>query len=134
MAIAVRPARSGEDYAAWRQVRLAVVPRERADTAESLRAQAGPQLQFLLAEADGVLAGSGVVGKSDLAGMGAVAARVLPDWRRQGIGTAILRVLAERAAGMGFGLVGSNVEDAGSSASPSGTASARWTGRSSRSA
>jgi len=114
MAIAVRLAASDEDYAAWRQVRLAVVPRERADSAESLRAQASPQLQFLLAEANGVLAGSGVVGKSDLAGMGAVSARVLPGWRRQGIGTAILRVLAERAAGMGFGVVGSNVEDAGS--------------------
>ncbi len=114
MAIAVRLAASGEDYAAWRQVRLAVVPRERADSAESLRAQASSQLQFLLAEADGVLAGSGFVGKSDLAGMGAVSARVLPDWRHRGIGTAILRVLAERAAGMGFGVVGSNVEDAGS--------------------
>ncbi|TVZ05614.1 GNAT family N-acetyltransferase [Trebonia kvetii] len=114
MAIAVRLVTSDGDYTAWRQVRLAVVPRERADSAESLRAQAGPQLQFLLAEADGVLAGSGVVGKSDLADRGAVSARVLPDWRRRGIGTAILRELAERAAGMGFAVVGSNVEDAGS--------------------
>jgi N-acetylglutamate synthase-like GNAT family acetyltransferase len=114
MAIAVRLACSDEDYAAWRQVRLAVVPHERADSAEALRAQAGPHLQFLLAEADGVLVGSGVVGKSDLAGLGAVSARVLPDWRRRGIGTTILLVLAERAAGMGFGVVGSNVEDAGS--------------------
>jgi mycothiol synthase len=114
MAMAVRLACSGEDYAAWRQVRMAVVPRERADTAVALRAQAGPQRQFLLAEADGVLAGSGVVGKSDLAGMGAVSARVLPHWRRRGIGAAILRVLAERAAGMGFDAAGGNVEDAGS--------------------
>ncbi len=114
MVIAVRPAVSDEDYAAWRQVRMAVVPHERADTAESLRAQAGPQLRFLLAEADGVLAGSGVVGKSDQAGRGALSARVLPDWRRRGIGTEMLRVLAEQAAGMGFGVVGSNVEDAGS--------------------
>jgi mycothiol synthase len=114
MAMAIRLACSGEDYAAWRQVRMAVVPHERADTAVALRAQAGPQLRFLLAEADGALAGSGVVGKSDLAGMGAVSARVLPGWRRRGIGTAILRVLAERAAGMGFDVVGSNVEDAGS--------------------
>ena len=114
MAIAVRLATSDGDYAAWRQVRLAVVPHERADSAESLRAQAGPQLQFLLAEADGVLAGSGVVGKSDLEGRGAVSARVLPDYRRRGIGTAMLQALAERAAGMGFAVVGSNVEDAGS--------------------
>jgi mycothiol synthase len=102
MAIAVRLVCRDEDYAAWRQVRLAVLPGERADSAEQLRAQAGPRHQFLLAEVDGVLAGSGVVSKSDLAGSGAVAARVLPHRRRQGVGTAILRVLAERAAGMGF--------------------------------
>jgi GNAT superfamily N-acetyltransferase len=63
---------------------------------------------------DGELAGSGVVGKADLAGSGAITARVLPGWRRRGVGTAILRVLAGRAAEMGFGVVGSNVEDLGS--------------------
>ena len=114
MTITIRLAGSDEDYAAWRQVRLAVVPNERADSVEDLRAQAGPQHQFLIAEVDGVLAGSGVVGKSDLAGWGAVAARVLPDWRRRGVGTEILRELAGRAAGMGFEVVGSNVEDPGS--------------------
>ena len=114
MAITVRTVRSDEDYAAWRQVRLAVVPGERADSAADQRAQAGPRHQFLLAEVDGVLVGSGVVGQSDLASSGAVAARVLPGRRRQGAGTAILRVLAERAAAMGFGVVGSNVEDPGS--------------------
>lgn len=114
MVIAVRPVRGDEDYVAWRQVRLAVVPNERADSVEDLRAQAGPHHEFLLAEVDGVLAGSGVVGKSDLVGSGAVAVRVLPDWRRQGVGAAILRVLAERAAGMGFDMVGSNVDDPGS--------------------
>ena len=65
-------------------------------------------------EADEFDGGGNIVNKSDLAGAGAVAARVLPDWRRQGVGTAILRVLAERAAGMGFAVVGSNVDDPGS--------------------
>ena len=114
MTITIRLVDSDEDYAAWRQVRLAVVPNERADSVENLRAQAGPQHQFLLAEVDGELAGSGVVGKADLAGSGAITARVLPGWRRRGVGTAILRVLAGRAAEMGFGVVGSNVEDLGS--------------------
>jgi mycothiol synthase len=95
-------------------VRRVVLPNERADSAADLRAQAGPRHQFLLAEVDGELAGSGVVGKSDLAGAGAVAARVLPAWRRRGVGTAILRELAGRAAGMGFGVVVSSVEDPGS--------------------
>jgi mycothiol synthase len=114
MNIAIRLADSDEDYAVWRQVRLAVVPNERVDSAESLRAQAGPRHEFLLAEADGVLAGSGVVGQSDQAARGAVSARVLPDWRRRGVGTAMLRVLAQRAAEMGFGVVGSNVDNPGS--------------------
>jgi hypothetical protein len=43
MTVAVRLARSEEDYLAWRVVRLAVVPRERVDSAQDLRAQAGPQ-------------------------------------------------------------------------------------------
>jgi len=114
MGIAVRLIGSHLDYEAWRQVRLAVVPDERADSAADLRAQAGPRHQLLLAEVDGVLAGSGVVSKSDLAGAGAVSARVLPQWRRRGVGTAILRELAGRAAGMGFDVVGSNVVDPGS--------------------
>ncbi len=114
MTITIRLADTDADYAAWRQVRLAVVPNERVDSVEDLRAQAGPQQQFLVAERDGVLVGSGVVGQSDLAGSGAVAARVLPGWRRRGVGTAILRDLAGRADGMGFTVVASNVEDPGS--------------------
>jgi len=114
MTIAIRLVDSDEDYSAWRQVRMAVVPNERVDSVESLRAQSGPQLQFLRADVDGVLAGSGVVGKSDMAGFGAVSARVLPDWRRRGVGTAILRDLAGRAASLGFAVVGSNVDDPGS--------------------
>jgi GNAT superfamily N-acetyltransferase len=113
MAIAVRPVRSAGDYAAWRQVRMAVVPYERTDSVEALRVQAGPQREFLLAEMDGVLAGSGLVGKSDLAGAGGVAARVLPDMRRLGVGTEILRVLAGRAAAMGFDVVNSHADDPG---------------------
>jgi GNAT superfamily N-acetyltransferase len=89
MAITVRLAREDQDYAAWRQVRLAVVPNERVDSAADLRARAGRRNEFLLAEVDGVLAGSGIVNKADLAGAGGVAARVLPDWRRRGVGTAM---------------------------------------------
>jgi len=114
MTPAIRVVGTDEDYNAWRQVRMAVVPNERADSVESLRAQAGPQHTFLLAEVDGVLAGSGMVGKSDQAGRGGIAARVVPDWRRRGVGTAILRDLAERAVGMGFTVVGCNVDDPGS--------------------
>jgi mycothiol synthase len=112
--IVIRPVDTDEDYAAWRQVRIAVLPNERADSVESLREQAGPQRQFLLAEVDGEVAGSGIVGKGDQAGRGGISARVVPDWRRRGVGTAMLRELAERAAGMGFTVVGCNVDDPGS--------------------
>jgi mycothiol synthase len=112
--ISLRSVSSAEDYAAWRRVRLIVRPGERAPTVEELRAQAGPEQEFYLAELDGALAGSGLVSKSDLAGSGWVAPRVLPDFRRRGVGTTILRELAERAAGMGFGVLGSNADDAGS--------------------
>jgi hypothetical protein len=44
--ITIRPVRSGEHYAAWRQVLLTVEPGERAPTADELRAQAGPQQRF----------------------------------------------------------------------------------------
>jgi len=114
MTVVLRLAETDEDFRAWRQVRMAVLPCERADPVESLRAQAGPQHQFLLAETGGVLAGSGVVGKSALAGSGAVAARVLPDRRRRGVGAAILADLAARAATLGFTRVSSSVEDPGS--------------------
>lgn len=114
MAILVRPVESSADYAAWRQVRLAVLPEERAPTVPELRHQAGPQQQFFLAERDGVLAGSGLVGKSDLAGAGGVAPRVLPSCRRHGVGSAILHVLAGQAAGMGFTVVNANADDPGS--------------------
>lgn len=114
MGIVIRPVVTGEDYEAWRQVRMAVVPIERAPSVAELRGQASERQRYFLAERDGVLVGSGVVGKSDLAGAGAVAARVLEAHRRQGVGTAILRLLAEQAAGMGFSVVGSNVDDPGS--------------------
>ena len=61
--ITIRPVKTGEDYAAWRQILLTVEPGERAPTADELRAQAGPQQRFFVAELDGRLAGSGAVGR-----------------------------------------------------------------------
>jgi mycothiol synthase len=105
---------SDADYAAWRDVRMAVMPDERTPTIDELRAQVGPQHQYVLAELDGTLAGSGFVGKSSLAGQAAVTPRVLPGYRRQGVGSAVLRLLAQEASAMGFMVAGSNAVDAGS--------------------
>jgi GNAT superfamily N-acetyltransferase len=112
--ILIRPVTSDEDYEAWRQVRLAVVPNERAPSVTELRGAAGGGQRYFLAELDGALAGSGTVGKSDLAASAGVAVRVLPAHRRRGVGTAVLRLLAGQAAGMGFGVAGANVADPGS--------------------
>lgn len=114
MGIVAHPVASDEDYEAWRQVWLAVLPHERAPSLPELREQAGDQRKYFLAELDGKLAGSGTVGKSDLAGAGSLAARVLPEHRRRGVGTALLRLLAGQAAAMGFGVVGTNIDDPGS--------------------
>jgi mycothiol synthase len=112
--ISIRPVTSIADYASWREVRMLVMPDERAPTIDGLRAQAGPRHKYVLAELNGTLAGSGFVGKSSLAGQASVAARVLPACRRQGVGSAVLRLLAQEATAMGFTMAGANVADAGS--------------------
>jgi mycothiol synthase len=114
VALSIQAVRSDDDYEAWRKVRLAVVPQERASTVEELKGQAGPLAGYVLAELDGTVVGSGFVGKSDLAGSASLAPRVLAPYRRRGVGTAILRMLANEAAEMGFSVVASNVDDPGS--------------------
>lgn len=114
MEVTVRPVISKSDYAAWRQVRLAVLPDERAPTIAELRAQAGPQHHYVLAAFNGTVAGSGFVGNSSLTGQASVAPRVLPAFRRRGVGSALLRLLAQEAATMGFAIASANATDAGS--------------------
>ncbi len=93
--IEITRAETDRDLEAWRQVRLAVLPNERAITVEELRAAATPETVHLLAELGGELAGSGIAGRSDLLEYGFVAPRVLPAMRRRGVGTALLRAFAE---------------------------------------
>jgi GNAT superfamily N-acetyltransferase len=114
MEITIWPVSSSADYAAWRRVRMAVLPDERAPTIEELSAQTGPQQRYVLAELSGRLAGSGVAGKSSLAGQAFIAPRVLPACRRRGVGSAVLRLLAREATAMGFTIAGALVMDAGS--------------------
>lgn len=109
----IRPATTDADLEAWRRVRLAVLPDERAQTVEEMRAAATDDPLYLLAEVDGEVVGSGLSGRSsfDYAGLHV---RVVHTARRQGVGTALLRVLAEDAVGRGFVEAGSIVEDPGS--------------------
>ena len=112
--IVVRPAETDADLEAWRQVRIAVLPNERAAQVEELRRAMTPETLYLLAELAGALAGSGVAGRSDFAGQGFVAPRVLPEMRRHGVGTALLRALAEHVHDLGFDEAGAGTDDPGS--------------------
>lgn len=103
-----------DDYEAWRAVRIGVVPGERCDTVAELRAQDSPDRLMLLALLDGVVVGAGTAARSDSGGRGFAAPRVLPPYRRRGVGTAVLRALAEHVSALGLPEVRGMVEDPGS--------------------
>jgi mycothiol synthase len=112
--IEIRPVETDADIEAWREVRIAILPNERTSTVEEIRRAETHEQLLVLAEADGELVGSGTAGRSDVGGHGFVMPRVLPDKRRQGVGTVLLRRLAEHVEGLGFTRAGANVDDPGS--------------------
>lgn len=109
----IRPAESDADLEAWRRVRLAVLPNERALSIAEMRAMLDDETVYFLAELDGELAGSGLSGRSSF-GYAGLHPRVLPSMRRRGVGTTLLQTLAAHAMSRGFTEAGSLVEDAGS--------------------
>jgi mycothiol synthase len=113
LGLVIRPAETDADLEAWRRVRLAVIPDERAVSVEEMRAMATHETLYLLAEVDGEVLGSGMAGRSafDYAGLHP---RVLPAHRRRGVGTALLRALAHHAIESGFTEAGTLVDDPGS--------------------
>lgn len=114
--IRVYPAETDAQLDAWRRIRMAVLPNERAASVQEMRRTTTPDRLMLLAELDGAVVGSAIGGKSDLAGSGFLAPRVLPGARRRGVGTALLRPLADHVAGLGYEQAGANVDDPGSMA------------------
>jgi GNAT superfamily N-acetyltransferase len=110
----ISPCVTDEDYEAWRTVRMTVVPGERCDTVAELRAQDSPTRLLLLARADGTVVGSGMADRSETTGGAFATARVLPDHRRRGVGSAILRALADHCAGLGLPELRASVDDEGS--------------------
>ena len=113
MAIRIRVAETEADLEAWRRVRRAVLPNESCATVEWMRSSMTPERVYLLAELDGELVGSGLAGRSDF-GHAGLHPRVLPAFRRRGVGTELLRVLADHAVAHGFEQAGTNVDDPGS--------------------
>ncbi|MFF0344581.1 GNAT family N-acetyltransferase [Kribbella sp. NPDC004875] len=112
--IEIRPVETDADYEAWRQIRLAVLPGERAPSVAELRRAETPQRLYLLAELGGEVVAHGAADRSNEADRAFVMARVHPDARRQGVGTALLPVLADHAYGQGFRIAGCSIDDEGS--------------------
>ena len=112
----IRPVETDTDVEEWLHVRRVVLPNESAGTVEQFRARATPGRLCLLAEIGGRLAGHGIADRSDAAGRGFVCARVLPEMRRRGVGSALLAPLADHLAALGFDRAGSHVDDEGSRA------------------
>lgn len=102
-----------DDYEAWRQVRLEVVPGERSGTVAEMRAHDSAERLLLIATHDGVVVGSGLADRSDSGG-GFVAPRVRPAYRRRGVGSALLGPLAAHVAALGHGEVRAMVDEPGS--------------------
>jgi GNAT superfamily N-acetyltransferase len=91
---------SGADLDAWARLKSAIVPNEPV-TAEQIQATDEEGRILLLAELDGNLVGCGIAARSHFAGRGFVAPRVLPDFRRRGVGTALLLALTDHIRSLG---------------------------------
>ena len=102
-----------DDYEAWRAIRIAVVPGERCNTVAELRAQDSSSRLLLLAVMDGTVVGSGMADQSDNAGGGFAAPRVRPEYRRMGVGSALLRALAEHCTSIGLPVLRASVDGEG---------------------
>jgi mycothiol synthase len=107
--IAIRTAVTDADLEAWNEVRRIVMPNESVPTIELLRSEEGPDNLMLLAESGEQVIGSGVANRSMVEG-GFVAARVVPEHRRRGVGSALLRVLLDHLVERGFGSVRAHAE------------------------
>ncbi len=114
MTIVIRDAETDADLEAWRQVRLAVLPNERALPVDEMRAMATPETRYVIAELDGELAGSGLGGRSsfDYAG---IHPRVLPGVAGAGSAPPCSGARRPRDA-TGFTEAGTLVDDEGSMA------------------
>jgi mycothiol synthase len=110
--IEVRRAESDADLAAWIHVRRTVLPSESAGTVEHLRRLETPDRLLLLAELDGELAGSGLADRSSNRERAFLAPRVLPEKRRRGVGTELLRALAAHADRMQVATASAHVDGA----------------------
>jgi mycothiol synthase len=116
MTIEVRRAESDADLEAWTHVHRVVLPNESVGTVELQRQRETPDRLLLLAELDGELAGSGLGDRSSDRERAFFAPCVLPEHRRHGVGTALLRALAEHAECMDAATTSAHVDGTDSGA------------------
>lgn len=98
--IELRVVATDADYESWAAIKTAVVPNE-PTTADQVRASDEDGRLLLLASVDGVDIGSGVAGPSSFGGRAFIAARVLPEYRRRGVGAELVRALSDHARALG---------------------------------
>ena len=98
--IELRVVESAADLETWARIKNTVVPNEPVTTAQ-LTANAEPERLLLLASLDGVDAGCGIADLSNFGGRAFAAARVLEQYRRRGVGTALTRSLAAHGRSLG---------------------------------
>ena len=107
----ISPCVTDEDYEEWRQVRIAVIPYERTQSVAELRDGDSPDRLLLLAREGGTVVGHGLAQRAESASSGGVIPRVLPEHRRQGVGSALLRRLSDHVAAMGLPMLRASVDD-----------------------
>jgi mycothiol synthase len=108
--IELRRAESDDELDQWRRVRMAVLPNERTVTVDELRSQSTADTLYLLARVNGETAGIGIANRSDTGGV-FTQPRVLPAFRRRGVGTALLYGLTDHAVACGYAEAGAQVEE-----------------------
>jgi GNAT superfamily N-acetyltransferase len=101
----------GDELDAYVAVWNAITPEEPASAEQQReRLERDPRRLHLVVELDGETVACGFAGPSDTPGRGFLAPRVLPEARRQGIGTALLVQLARHLDGLGFETASSHVD------------------------
>jgi mycothiol synthase len=107
----IRVAQTDADLEAWRRVRLAVLPDERCPRVADLRRDQKSRTLLVLAEEAGETVGSGRASPTSTPGRVFVAPRVLPNARRRGVGTELLRCLVRHARTLAAETVSAQAED-----------------------
>jgi mycothiol synthase len=108
----IRPVETDRDLEAYVAVWNAVLPQDTPSVVEQQRErrERDPRRLYLLAELDGRPVASGFAGPSDSAERGFIGPRVLPEFRRRGIGAALVRRLGSHLEELGFRSAGAHVD------------------------